>query len=383
MPFASSTYGWGLFGVAVDAAGAQVAYANSAGVAVRGLTGQVAQLALPQRVTGIAFAGGKVVAMSDDAVYVWTPPASGRVLRLTQPSPTMDAEITPDGSRLVTADLDGTVTVWSTSSTRSLAVFHVTRGFAAEVTQLSGELLKTSHSPPVPLRVAISPDGQLVAAGTSWQTVSLWDVGAGRARTTRFVSAPTNVGTGAAGGASAGGYNGPWGIGQLTFSADGSTLLATTFPYHGAGDSRAAATTDVISSRGNVLASWAGSEIDGAIDPGVNPSPLGTALTAGVLGVAPGSTSGSDAVYEVANGERLLNLDTATLNSSSLYFDWPSPPQPWAPNGTELLAGQEAIYACAACGSLAQMQQDAQTRLKWLTPLSSAHDRPPSGNPYR
>jgi WD40 repeat protein len=374
---------WGLVGVAVNSAGSEVVYANSAGVELRGLNRQRAQLALPQPVTGISFGADKVIAMTDRAVYVWTPLSSSALLRLPQPSPTMDAEVTPDGRRLVTADLDGTVTVWSTSGTQPTAVFHVTRAFAGQVTQVSGGLLKTGASPPVPLRVAISPDGETVAAGTSWQTVFLWDVASRKLIATRFVSAPTNVGAGAAGAATAGGFNGPWSIGQLTFSSDGSTLLATTFPFHGAGDSRAAATTDVISSLGAVLASWAGAEIDGAIDPGVAPDPRGDALTAGVLGVAPGSTDGSNAVYEVANGERLLNLETAALTSSGDYFSWASAPQPWAPNGTDVLAGTGAIYACAACGSLAQLQQAAKTRLKWLAPLSAANDKPPSGNPYR
>jgi WD40 repeat protein len=385
VPVSSQGVEWGLLGVAVNPTASEVAYAEATGVGILNANGRlVAQLSLPQRPTGLAFVDAKVMAMTDQAVYLWAPASRDRALRLPQRSPTMDAELSGDGRRLVTGDLDGTVTVWSTSSARPLAVFRATRAFAAQVRQVSGGLEPgVSGGPPVPLRVAINAEGTAVAAGTSWQTVFLWSVSQHRLTPPRFVSSPADVGTGSAGAATAGGYNGPWPIGQLTFAADGSALVATTFPYHSVGDSRAAATTDLISASGSLVASYAATDIDGAIDPGVAPSPRGDALVSGVLAVSPTSSTGNSAVYETANGERLLNLQSAALPATSDYFSWPSAPQPWAPNGTDLLAGSGAIYACTACGSLTQLQGAATTRLKWLAPLSSARDNPPSGNPYR
>jgi hypothetical protein len=47
----------------------------------------------------------------------------------------------------------------------------------------------------------------------------------------------------------------------------------------------------------------------------------------------------------------------------------------------KVLAGN-AIFTCDACGSLAQMQSIAASRLAWSHPLWVKSDTPPSSNPY-
>jgi WD40 repeat protein len=376
----------GVLGVAVNGGGSEVAYSGANGVRVIDADGRtLEQLALPQRPTGVSFSGGQIVVMTDQAVYVGRPSPTAHWLRLSQPSPPMDAELSANGARLVTADLDGTVTVWSTTSTVPLAVFHATRAFAAQVEQVSGGLISNTSEggPPVPLRAAINADGNAIAVGTSWQTVFMWNVNDRRLVAAKFVWSPVDRGVGVAGAPTAGGFDGPWGIAELGFSADGSALVAVDYPIYTATDSEAPATGEVLSARGATIGVFQSPDVrNGAIDPGAALSPNGEALLAGVLPLSPGSSGRDDAIYQGSTGELLLGLQTADLPQRSSYVDWPSVAQPWAPNGIDLLAGDAAIYACDACGSVAQMEQAAQTRLAWQRPLSVAHDVPPGGNPY-
>jgi hypothetical protein len=148
-----------------------------------------------------------------------------------------------------------------------------------------------------------------------------------------------------------------------------------------AGDSEDPITAEVFSSSGTPVASYQSPDMsEGAIDPGASLSPSGGALLAGSSGLAPSTTNGN-AVYESATGEELLGLPNAALAADQVY-DWPAPSDAWAPNGIDVLAGGNAVYACDACGSLAQMQEAAQTRLAWEAPLSAAHDVPPGESPY-
>ncbi len=78
--------------------------------------------------------------MTDRAVFVGRPSPQARMVRLPQPSSPMDAEVSADGTRLVTGDLNGTVTVWNSATPAPVAIFHVTRAFSGEVSQLSGRL---------------------------------------------------------------------------------------------------------------------------------------------------------------------------------------------------------------------------------------------------
>jgi WD40 repeat protein len=379
-------FNWGLLGVAVSADGSEVAYAQPDQVTVVGSDGKaLARVSSSEHPTGVALSGGKLVVMTDRAVYVGAARAAGGLLRLPQRSPPMDAELSADGRRLATADLDGSVTVYETARPAPVAVFHVTRAFAAEADQVSGGLIhdRSQGGPPVPLRVAINGDGSSIAVGTSWQTVFVWNVGDRRLIAARFLSSPVDRGVGAAGAATAGGFDGPWGIAELGYSADGSRLLAVDFPIYTATDSTAPATAEVFSSSGSVVAAFDSPDIpQGAIDPGAGLNPSGTAVLAGVLNVAPQSSTGHDAVYEASTGELLLGLSTADLPPGSAYYDWPSPAQPWAPNGIDVLAGNGTIYACDACGSPAQMEQTARTRLAWRRALTAAQKAPPRGDPY-
>jgi WD40 repeat protein len=379
-----SQYVFAPVGVAVSSDGGTVAYSDATGVGVRSVEGtHGTQISFAQRPVGLTFAAGRLVVMTQDSVYVVKPVAGARPMKLPQSSAPMDVQVSADGTRLVTGDLDGTVTVWSTTSSTPLGRFHVDRSFESQVKQLSGGTATPSMPAPIPLRVAISADGSEVAAGTSWQTVFVWKVAGQHRLGATIVSAPSQTGSGGPGTETSGGFIGPWAIAELAFSRDGSSLIAVDFPYYSASDSTASAIAEVLTTSGTeVIAYQSGELAQGAIAPGVALSPAGDAVVAGVLNVSPSADHNSNAVYEVASGQVLLNLATARIPATGDYYDWPSIAQPWAANGIDVIAGGAAVYACDACGSLAQLQATAQTRLAWKTPLSPAHDVPPPGDPY-
>ena len=75
----------------------------------------------------------------------------------------------------------------------------------------------------------------------------------------------------------------------------------------------------------------------------------------------------------------MAGLQTAAEPPTTSYSELPA--QPWSPDGARLLAGN-SIYPCDACGSLAELQAAAASRIAWARPLSTASDHPPTSNPY-
>ena len=373
----------GLLGIAVSRTGREIAYPTANGVRIIDNSGRVlGTLALPDPATGLTFSARELIVMTDHAVYLRPLRTGGGTVILRQRQRPLDVEVSADGRRLVVATFDGPVTVWETATGAQLASFKVTRAFSSRVDQLVGASGRLGLKPPSPVRVAINSDGSEVAAGSSWQTVFLWDVAERRLVSERFVSAPVDQGLAASGSTSAGSMNGPWVIDQLAFALGGSRLLATDLPFYLAGDTEAPTTAEVISAHGDRVSFYQSTDIsEGAIDPGDALSPNGSFLLAGTMDLGLDSAAAANAVYDAATGEQLLGLGSADRVVFSPQ-EWPSPTQPWAANGIDLIAGH-GIYACDACGSLHAMQASARHRLAWLRPLSVGDDNPPTANPYQ
>ncbi len=357
--------------------GSTIAYSEANGVGLMEASGRpLAGLALGQRPTGVSFSSsGQLLAMTPQGVYVWRPRSSVPARSLAQPSAPVDAEFSADGARVATADTGGAVTIWNAQTGTRIATFHATSAFVAQVHKLQGGTI--TDKVPLPVRVALNGDGSEVAVGTTWETVLIWNVDQHRLVAARLVSSPLESG------ASTEGFDGPWSIAELRFSADSSALVAVDFPIYGAGDSKVPVTAQVFTSAGALVASYQSPDVNpGALDPGAVLDPLGQNLLAGAIGVAPESSNGNDAVYQNSTGAQLLNLQSATLAPPAEYSDAPPPAEPWAPNGVDVLAGDGGVYACDACGSTAQLQRAAETRLAWLKALSINDPTAPPGNPF-
>jgi WD40 repeat protein len=217
-----------------------------------------------------------------------------------------------------------------------------------------------SYFKPTPLRVALSVNGAVVASGNADGTVSLWDVATGRRITVQRVST--------------------WPIVELGTAAGGSRLLAVDWPQAGTGTNPAGTGAVLDAATGHIIARYSSpAPFIAPVNPGAALSPDGSFLFAGALGLAPAAPGGIAAAYQVSSGETMENLQAATEPATSQYRSFPA--QPWAPDGAKLLAGN-ALYACAACGSLAELQAAAMSRIAWARPLSASSDHPPATDPY-
>jgi WD40 repeat protein len=358
--------------VAMSADGNLVAYAQPGGVSVIGPRGiQIAQVPVTGAVTGLEFArGGDVLlVMSNRDLVVWKP--GQRPLPIPQASPPIDAELSADGSTAAAAQIGGQVGVWRTSGGRRLALVHPPPAFRPSD-------LPASDRKAVPVRVAVSPNGSLVAAGTLWQTISIWRVSDHHLIAAKLVSTPHNQ----FGGFGAGG---PWAIAEITFSGDGSRLLAVDYPAIGAGDAEPAGTAAVFNSRSGQIVQGLQSPgpLGAAANPGVGLSPDGNFLFSGVLGFAPVPPGGHQAAYQVGGQESLVvDLENAGLAPMATTYNDPAPANPWSPDGVHLLVGSRGIYACPACGSVPQLQGAAKLHTGWSRPLSAADDAAPERAPY-
>ncbi len=364
MPPASGRQGSRRVAMAVSGNGRSVAYGQADAVTVIGPQGRsVGRLALPGPPTGLSYvAGNRLLIMTSADVYLWTPGRPAE--RFAQPSGPIDAEVSADGTRLAVADVGGTVGVWDTASGATVATLHPSTARRPS---------SVGHIRPVPTRVAISADGTRVSAGTTFQTVITWDVATGRPVSTTTVASPADQVTGGFGG------GGPWTIAELRLSAGGSKLLAVDFPQIAAGDSEPPATAAVLSAaRGAPETVYTSPGLPGAaINPGAALSPDGGFILSGPVGLAPRPPGGIEAVYQLAGGQLVGDLQRIPTSIG----DTAAPVEPWSPSGVEVLAGN-AVYACDACGTLAQLQARAAVRLRWTTPLSTARPSPPAGDPY-
>jgi WD40 repeat protein len=356
--------------VAISPDGDLIAYAQPGGVSVVSAGGRVVtRIPLSSPVTGLEFArGGDVLlAVANRSLRIWRPRT--RAVTIAQASPPIDAELSWDGSTVAAAQVAGQVGVWSSSSGHPLALLRpapiVKPAFAAGADRL-----------PLPLRVALSPDGSIVAAGTSWQTVSIWNVATHRLIAAKLVTTPD------AGQKNSGGVT-QWPIDELSFSDDGSRLLAVDFPQPGVGDSLPPGTATLFDSHSGQIvdAFQSPGPLGAAVSPGVALSPSGGYIFGGVVGFSPTPPGGVQAVYPVQSHGTALDLENAGLAPLASPQDDPVPADPWSPDGLHLLAGSRGIYVCDSCGSLPQLQGAAERRTGWSHPLSIADDLVPRGGP--
>jgi len=332
--------------------GRYVAYARSRSVNLIGLGGeQVASLPLNSTPTGLGFgtSGDGLVVMTGTAIYVWRPLSGQRPLFLPQSSAPIDAELNASADRLAAANAAGTVGVWSTVTGRLLTSFRPSKTSSA------------SYFEPIPLRVALSANGDVVASGNADGTVFLWNVATGRRIAVQHVST--------------------WPIVELDAAAGGSRLLAVDLPQAGTGVNPSGAAAVLDAATGQIVATYnSPAPLVAPMNPGAALSPDGAFLFAGALGLAPTSPGGVEATYQVSSGQAMDNPQAAIESSTSSYSLLPA--QPWAPNGAQGWAGN-ALYACDACDSLAELQSAAASRIAWAQPLSEASDHPPATDPYR
>jgi WD40 repeat protein len=354
----------------VSADGKYLAYAGARAVAVMDLVNHhVTRLEVDGPVSGLSFGpSDRALVMTEKAVYLWEPFSSRRLVRITQPSAPIDAELSANGARLATANVGGTISVWDTGIGQLVTTFRPE----------PSRLLPPGQNPVGPLRVALNARGTVVASGDADGDVFVWDIRV-HPRVAGYVAETDPVV-------------------ELEPASGGSRFLAVDYPQAGQWGSvapkgglsflgfylrspGAGAGVVLDAARGRDIAAYTTPLITNApVNPGAALSPNGSFLLAGALGLAPSPPGGVEAVYQVSSGEVMASLDAATQATAALWYE-SSPAQPWSPAGNDVLIGN-AIYACDACGSLHQMQMDAAARLAWAQPLSATDDHPPSTDPY-
>ena len=327
------------------------AYARQDEVDVLDAAGhRVARLRVSGTPDGLSFYNGDaaIMVMTATAIYLWRPRSGEPPLVIPQPSQPVDATVS--GGFLAAADGGETVGVWNASTGK------LVRFLTPPATQSPPP--DPTEYPAVPLRVAVTGDGAVVAAGNDDGSVCLWDIATGR----RIAHDPSD------------GY-----VIELTTTPSGD-LLAVDWPTIGAHGPFPPVSGEVIAGRtGRVLATYTANRAQPSISPGAALSPDGGFILAGADGIAPTPPGGFNAAYQVSSGQMMSGLQSAV--QPALYSYAESPASPWSPDGTKVLIGT-AIYACDACGAPAELQAAAASRLAWSKPLSASADYPPATNPY-
>jgi WD40 repeat protein len=343
-----------MLAVAVSPDGRDVAYARAQSVTVLDSKGQqVASLSVTGSLAGVAFGPGPddLLVMTTTDIYLWHPLTGHKPLEVRQPSAPIDAAVSADGSVLVAAT-GSTVGVWNAMTGKAISTFHPSDNHSS------------SYFSPVPLRVAVSADGSVVASGNADGTVFLWDTASGKRIAMQRVST--------------------WPILELSPAApNGSTLLAVDWPQAGTGGNPPGAGAVLDFATGRVIASYSSPPPSGdpgaPIDPGAGLSPDGSFIYAGSLGLAPTPPGGSLTVYQVTGGQAMTGLPAFLASGAASYSEFPA--DPWSPDGTLVLAGN-SVYRCDACQAMQGLQATAESRIAWATPLSVGSDRPPATDPY-
>ncbi len=341
-----------LFPMAVSPDGSDVAYARHDEVDVLDAAGQrVARLRVNGTPDGLSFYDGDaaIMVMTVKAIYLWRPQSAQPPLVIAQPSQPTDAAVS--GGFLAAADGGHTVGVWS-ATTGKLVHF-----FTPPAT-LPPPGADYGASPAVPLRVAITGNGAVIAAGSDDGSVSLWDIA-----TRKLIAHDPSDGY----------------VEELTTAPSGD-LLAVDWPSIGAHGPFPPVSGEVIAgSTGRVLATFTANQAQPSISPGATLSPDGGFILTGADGIAPTPPGGLDAAYQVSSGQMMTGLQAAV--QPALYSYAESPANPWSPDGARVLVGT-AIYACDACGAPTALQAAAASRLAWSKPLSASADHPPATSPY-
>jgi WD40 repeat protein/serine/threonine protein kinase len=110
-------------------------------------------------VTGVAYSpdGARLASCGlDGTLRVWEPARGEESLKLTHASPASCLAFAPDGRHLVSAHRDATLTLWDTTDRKAVRTFQ-------------------GHSDLITC-VAFSPDGQRIASGSHDRTLKVWDI---------------------------------------------------------------------------------------------------------------------------------------------------------------------------------------------------------------
>ena len=201
--------------------------------------------------------------MTTTDIYLWHPLTGHKPLEVRQPSAPIDAAVSADGSVLVAA-AGSTLGVWNAVTGKAIRTFTPRDNHSS------------SYFSPVPLRVAVSADGGVVASGNADGTVFLWDTASGKRIAMRRVST--------------------WPILELSPAPSGSALLAVDWLQPNSASSRPGTGEVLAFATGRVIASYSSpTPADPAtpIDPGAGLSPDGSFIYAGSLGLAPTRPAGA------------------------------------------------------------------------------------------
>jgi WD40 repeat protein len=341
-----------LLALAMSPDGRYIAYARGRSVALEASDGRpVTTLRLAGVPAGLRFGASSdgLLIMTDMAIYLWSPLSGRPPLVVPQPSAPIDATLSESGAELAVAGAAGTVGVWSATDGRHIRTFRPAIDRSAPTAQ------------PMPLRVAISPDGNTVASGISDGSVDFWDIASGKRIADTSVSS----------------Y---YPIIELSPAQHGSELLAVIWPQVGTGVNAAGAAAVLDWDTGHVAATYQSpAPLLAPVDPGAALSADGNFVFAGALGLAPTAPAGIQAAYQLSSGQLMADLQTAAESGQDSYSEFPA--QPWSPDGSQILAGT-AIYACDSCGPLPSLQASAAARIAWSQPLSDSSDHPPAASPY-
>ena len=340
-----------LMAVAASQDGRYIAYARAGSVALLSAAGhQVAALPVSGTPTGLSFGASNddLLVLTDRDIYLWQPLSGHRPLVIPQPSAPIDAAVSQSGTVLAAAGAAGTVGVWSAADGLPIRTLRTVK------------TPSQSYFGPTPLRVAISAAGDVVASGNADGTVFLWNVGTGKRIAIQQVST--------------------WPITELSEAMGAPRLLAVDWPQAGSGVNPAGSASVLNSATGQVVAAYRSPPpLAAPVDPAAALSADGNFLFSGALGLTPSAPGGMQATYQISGGQLMADLQTAAEPPTTAYSELPA--QPWSPDGARLLAGN-SIYPCAACGSLAELQAAATSRIAWAEPLSAVSDHPPNSNPY-
>lgn len=340
-----------LMAVAASQDGRYIAYARAGSVALLSAAGHpLAALPVSGTPTGLSFGAGNddLLVLTDRDIYLWQPLSGHRPLVIPQPSAPVDAAVSDSGTVLAAAEAGGTVEVWSAIDGGHLRSLRTVK------------TPSQSYYGPTPLRVAVSATGDVVASGNADGTVFLWNVSSGKRIAIQRVSL--------------------WPIIELSPAAGAPRLLAVDWPQAGSGINPAGSASVLSSATGQVVATYRSpAPLETPVDPAAALSTDGNFLFAGALGLAPAAPGGIEAAYQISGGQLMADLQTAAEPPMVSYSELPA--QPWSPDGARLITGN-SIFPCDACGSLAELQAAAASRIAWAQPLSMVSDHPPASNPY-